>query len=466
MERHSSATLPANSSWRTLWQRCIGVMLLSALTPLLQAQVISSRPSHADHNYPFNSPAPVKTPASASQFDQWRAQIKSALFISDPLPTLAPKSFGSFSPAPGVIAERVTYGTNFGMRIPAIIYRSTDSHGKLPAMVVVDGHGGDKTSWYAFYTGILYARAGAVVVTYDPIGEDERNSERKSETREHDTVIKGPHSPERMGGLMVTDVMQAVSYLAQRPDVDAARIAVVGYSMGSFISAIAGAVDPRIHALVLSAGGDLDGNMGSWDHSSKIMCQAGPYRALSFLPDKSAILYALNQRRGASLILNGAIDPLVARPHHFEPFFTDLRVRVAALTGTHANLPESHFFAKVGHRTSWVTRQAALWLQNQLHFPNWSAAKINALGQTHISAWANATGAHINEGYAAEEREGGIRALATGIPNVPWADLQVLPEPTWQREKERFVWDAWVRHALAADGIRTDNQKAFYPESH
>jgi dienelactone hydrolase len=445
------------------WLRCACVLLLAVLAPLLQAQILSSRPNPANPRFPFDTPGPVKTPATAAQFDQWRTQIKSALFISNPLPTLAPKSYGMFSPTAGVIAERVTYGTHFGMRIPAIVYRPAHSEGKLPAMVVVDGHGGDKTSWYAFYTGILYARAGAVVVTYDPIGEDERNSERKSETREHDTVIKGPHSPERMGGLMVTDVMQAVSYLSQRPDVDARRIAVLGYSMGSFISAIAGAVDPRIRVLVLSGGGDLDGNMGSWDRSSKIMCQAGPYRALSFLPDKAAILYALHQRSGTTLILNGTVDPLVARPHHFKPFFADLNTRIAALTGTRANLPQSRFFTGVGHRPSWVTRPAALWLQEQLHFPNWTAAKINAMGTTHISAWAKATGAHINNGYAAEDREGGIRALGTGIPNVPWAVLQALPEARWQQEKERFTWDAWVQHALAADGIRGSDQKSFYP---
>lgn len=438
------------------------LLLLVMVGRMLPAQTLSSRPNPSDPKYPFDTPGAVKAPASAAQFEQWRAQIKSALFISTPLPVLAPKGYGTFSPADDVVAERVTYGTNFGMRIPAIVYRPAHSQGRLPGMVVVDGHGGDKTSWYAFYTGILYARAGAVVVTYDPIGEDERNDDRRSETREHDIVIKGPHSPERMGGLMVTDVMQAVSYLSQRPDVDARRIAVVGYSMGSFISALAGAVDPRIHALVLSGGGDLDGNMGSWDSSSKVMCQGGPYRALSFLPDKAAIIYALNQRRGATLILNGAIDPLVARPRHFKPFFADLNARVAALTGSHTNLPESYFFPNAGHRPSWVTQRGALWLQHQLQFPNWSVAKIRALGVTRIGTWAKSTGAHINKGYEAEEREGGVMALKADVPNVPWDDLQVLSEATWTRERERFVWEAWVRHALAADGILGDKQRAYW----
>ena len=95
----------------------------------------------------------------------------------------------ALSQAPGVTAERVTYGTQFGMRVPAILYlpRPLPSS-KIPAFIIVNGHGGDKYSWYAFYSGILYARAGAAVLTYDPTGEGERNGERKSGTREHDEV--------------------------------------------------------------------------------------------------------------------------------------------------------------------------------------------------------------------------------------------------------------------------------------
>lgn len=50
--------------------------------------------------------------------------------------------------------------------VPAIVYRpdphTTHWRGKLPGIVVVNGHGGEKFSWYAFYSGMLFARAGAV----------------------------------------------------------------------------------------------------------------------------------------------------------------------------------------------------------------------------------------------------------------------------------------------------------------
>src|SRR5436189_3689152 len=124
------------------------------------------------------------------QVDAWRAQMRENFFISDPLPALKTETHRQFTPAAGVRAEAVTYGTQFGLRVPSIVYlpdpMPKTPNGKVPAFIVVNGHGGDKFSWYAFYTGILYARAGAVVLTYDPTGEGERDAKRQSGTRAHD----------------------------------------------------------------------------------------------------------------------------------------------------------------------------------------------------------------------------------------------------------------------------------------
>jgi dienelactone hydrolase len=393
-------------------------------------------------------------PADARQFAEWRRQIKKALFIPVPPPAIDARSYGSFSPVWGVIAERVTYATTYGMRVPAIVYRPAKESGRMPGMVVVNGHSGDKTAWYAYYTGILYARAGAVVVTYDPVGEDERNSGRASETKAHDTFVPGAEMPERMGGQMIGDVMQAVGYLAQRADVDTGRIGVVAYSMGSFHAAIAGALDLRIKALVLSGGGNLDGAGGYWESSPKVMCQAGPYKALSFLGDRGAVLYALNQKRGATFIINGTADPLVLSKNTLEPFFEDLRNRTAAFSGTRAGLFETYWILGAGHRPNFVTRPAALWLESQLHFPNWTEASIRTMGEVHISEWAAQTGAHIGSSFANEASEGGVRALEADVPNLPREALQAVPTAEWERFKGDFVWESWVERARAAS-LRT-----------
>lgn len=414
-----------------------------SLLALLSALALFSASAH-----------PQTSPASAVQMQHWREQIKQTLFISGNPPQLSPKHYGTFSPSPGINAEKVTYGTEFGMRVPAVVYRPARERDRLPAIVVVNGHGGDKYSWYSFYTGILYARAGAVVLTYDPIGEGERNPERRSGTRLHDRLVNAPDYPERLSGLMITDVMQAVSYLRQRNDVDPSRIAVFGYSMGSFVSALAGAVDPRIDAVVLSGGGDLDGAGGYWESSGKPMCQAIPWKALSVLGDKAAVVYALNEQRGPTFIMNGTRDTVVDIPgHHEQPFFDDLARRVEAITGTRKNTFETYWVPGASHRPSWVTRPAALWLQSKLHFPNWTPQSIESMPQTHIATWAAANHVAMDKAYISEDREGGVMALGRDIPAVPREELSVLPEADWQRRKDKFVYGAWVRHALAAEGI-------------
>ena len=93
--------------------------------------------------------------AGQHDFEAWRRQIRSALYAADrPLP-LEASSHGRFEPEAGIVAERVTYATQHGLRVPAVLYRPVPVKGKLPALIVVNGHGGDKFSWYAMYSGVL-----------------------------------------------------------------------------------------------------------------------------------------------------------------------------------------------------------------------------------------------------------------------------------------------------------------------
>jgi dienelactone hydrolase len=392
---------------------------------------------------------PSSPQTSSRQTHTWRSEIRTALFIPPQLPALDVQTYGSFSPLAGVIAERVTYATEYGLRVPAIVYRPEKITRRLPGIVVVNGHGADKSSWYSWYTGVMYAKAGAVVLTYDPIGEGERNDDHKDGTGEHDRPIDVSGVPQRMGGQMVVDVMQAVSFLDSRPDVDARRIGVMGFSMGSFVVSLAGAVDPRIHAVFLTGGGDLDGPGGYWDASKAVMCQSGPYHALAFLGDRPAVLFTLQARRGPTFIFNGTNDTVVAIPEHGPQFFEDLRKRVIALDGSDKNVFTTYFDPGASHRPAWVTPRAAEWLAANLHFANWNARTIPALPTIRIGDWAEKNDVYLNKSAMRPDRDAGLVAIDVDVPKLTPQQLSVLPMPEWEKEKAQFVYSAWAHAAIA-----------------
>jgi len=402
---------------------CAGILLL--MVPLLPAQM---------------------TNAKAQDL---RARIKAALFVPQPLPALDVQNYGSFAVGPGVIAERVTYATEYGLRVPAIVYRPEKIRGKIPGLLVVNGHGADKTSWYSWYTGVEYAQAGAMVVTYDPIGEGERNDDHKDGVGEHDKLIDVPGVPQRMGGQMMTDVLQAVSYLASRREVDARRIGVLGFSMGSFVVSLAGAVDPRIHAVLLTGGGDLDGPGGYWDSSHAVMCQSGPYHALEFLGDRGAVLFALQANRGPTFIINGTNDTVVAIPQHGPDFFADLRKRTIAELGSDKNVFTTWFDPGASHRPAWVTKLAATWLDENLHFANWKTKQIAELPTIRIGEWAAKDDVILNKSAQREDRDAGLVAIDVGVPKLTPEQLSVLPMAEWEKHKNDFVYSVWARDAIA-----------------
>lgn len=399
---------------------------------------------------PLEKRGSAAAPLSAAQQQQWRIKIRSTLFVPDPLPELAAKTHGSFQPEPGIVAERVTYSSQFGLRVPAILYRPEKRAGKIPALIVVNGHGGDKYSWYAFYAGILYARAGAAVLTFDPIGEGERHLQRRSGTRAHDQKLEPREMAQRMGGLLVTDVMQAVAYLQSRPEIDPRRIGAMGYSLGSFIVAIAGAVDPRLQVCVPTGGGNLDGPDGYWDRS-KPMCQGVPYQSLQFLGDRPAALYALHACRGPTLIVNGLADTVVGIPAlgDVEAFFKNLQERTARVKGDREGVFEFQLVPEVSHRPFFVTKPVALWLERHLDFPIWTEATIQSMPETHITRWALAHSVSMDKLYATEDREGGTRALGEGVPALTRAMLSVFSAEEWEREKSKLIYESWVEAARA-----------------
>jgi hypothetical protein len=218
--------------------------------------------------------------------------------------------------------------------------------------------------------------------------------------------------------------------------------------MGSFVLALAGAVETRLHACVLTGGGNLDGPGGYWDRS-KPMCQGTPYRSLAILGDRPAVIYALHASRGPTLIFNGLADTVVAIPDHGEAFFAALRERTTRLRGGPEGVFEAGFVPGVSHRPFVVTKPVALWLERRLDLPAWTTAEIDAMAETHIGPWAKAHDVPLDRLYATEDREAGVRALGAEVPAISRDDLFVFGPADWDRVKGRMIYESWLDEALA-----------------
>ena len=409
----------------------------------------------------FSSAPAASDVLTAERLAELRTSIRDHFFIPNPLPELSPRLHRSFSPAAGVRAEAITYATQHGMRVPAILYlpdpmpKNPDgTPQKIPAFVIISGHGGDKYRYHSYYPGIAFARGGAAVLTYDQPGEGERSRNRTSGTREHDylrgsNAIAPDIAARRLFGLFLTDVQQAVSYLCTRPEIDHTRIVASGHSMGSFILSVAGAIETRIHAAILTGGGNIDGNGGYWEAIAKPMCQSLPYQSLRYLGDRPALLYAMQADRGPTLIWNGREDDICGLGNTQEPFFDDLHARVAALLPPDSPKKDNIFVygfapSPAGHRPYFITKQPVRWLHEQIGFPNWTASQIAAMPETVILNWASQTGYPIEGTDTVELHGGGTMAIDVGVPAITRDQLDVFTPAEWETVKDTYTFDAWL----------------------
>jgi cephalosporin-C deacetylase-like acetyl esterase len=160
----------------------------------------------------------------------------------------------------GFHIEKVIYDSQPNFPVTALLYlpdKKPEGGGKLPAIVVAPGHGATgKASDYTFSS--TFARNGFAVLDYDPIGQGERLQYMDPKTgADLATRPTGEHGeaglqPTLLGDAVARyflwDGMRAVDYLQSRPEVDPNRIGAFGCSGGGVMTALLGAMDPRIKA--------------------------------------------------------------------------------------------------------------------------------------------------------------------------------------------------------------------------
>jgi fermentation-respiration switch protein FrsA (DUF1100 family) len=143
----------------------------------------------------------------------------------------------------------LTYRLGSGAAVPAILLVP---HGavRFPGALLVHGYSSRKEEMSGPLGHALLARGIASLAIDLPLHGTRGDPLQAQSTRNPLRIVQ-------LWRESLADVRLGIGYLAARPEIDAARLAIVGYSLGSFLSVQVAADDPKVRALVVAAGGDL-----------------------------------------------------------------------------------------------------------------------------------------------------------------------------------------------------------------
>ena len=338
-----------------------------------------------------------------------------------------------------IVIEKVTYEAEPWSTVTANVYRpATMPAERLPALILPSGHGGSKSSAYNQYMGQMYAKAGCVVLAFDPIGEEERDERGRLGIRGH----RLEHRIDRclaMGrstiGKMVYDTVRGIDYLVSRPDVEAQRIACAGHSLGGTLTEYVTAIDERIRVSLPTAW-----TCNFKDIIGELSCCWRPFGLLQVANDSE--LFGLAAPRCAVLVLAGGKDACPMPVDRFKQSTVPLAQRVFALFGGSERMAV-HVTPGAGHQPFQTNRAALLWVQKHLGLPNWTREHIEAFPElqdiTRVSA---KLGEDKSLPVKEIERLVHARAVDCGVTLLPPETLRCISPERWASEAVGL--DAWV----------------------
>ena len=206
----------------------------------------------------------IRTRAEAE--DRQAMVRKKILSLIGPLPqrTALNVRLMGVTQAHGFRIQKLILDSQPGFHVPALLYIPdglTDGQ-KLPAILISPGHlPSGKVSDYT--SAAIFARNGFIVLSYDPIGQGERlqypnpqdpnASLATRPTGEHGEASLQPMLiGDTVDRYMLWDAIRGIDYLSSLPQVDSKRIGAFGCSGGGAITALLGALDPRLAATAIA----------------------------------------------------------------------------------------------------------------------------------------------------------------------------------------------------------------------
>jgi uncharacterized protein len=150
---------------------------------------------------------------------------------------------------PGGRELHLEFRTGNGPVVPAILLLP-DASEAVPGAVLLHGYSSRKEDMAGPVGRALLAQGIASLAIDLPLHGTRHDPVQAQSARNPLAVV-------RIWRQALREARLGIRYLEARREIDRSRLALVGYSMGSFLAVVAAADEPRIRAVVLAAGGDL-----------------------------------------------------------------------------------------------------------------------------------------------------------------------------------------------------------------
>ena len=204
----------------------------------------------------------------------------------------------TFAPSDKVVTERVSFKNRFGITLVADLYRPKNAEAPLPALAVSGPFGAVKEQSSGLYAQTM-AERGFLTIAFDPSFTGESSGEPR--------YVASPD-------INTEDFSAAVDYLITRPDVDSAKIGIIGICGWGGFALNAAAIDTRIKATVAVTMYDMsrvtaNGYFDSMDEDAR-------YELRRKLNEQRTI----DAKNGTYALAGGVIDPL---PEDAQQFVKD-----------------------------------------------------------------------------------------------------------------------------------------------
>lgn len=152
-------------------------------------------------------------------------------------------------PLPGGRQISIEFRADGSPAVPAALLLP-DSTTPAPGILLIHGYSSRKEHMSESVGRALLARGAGSLAIDLPLHGTRRDPVQSQ-------ALGNPMELLRQWRLAIQETQLGVRYLQARPEIDSGRLAVVGYSLGSYLASLLMAKEPALRALVIAAGGDL-----------------------------------------------------------------------------------------------------------------------------------------------------------------------------------------------------------------